>query len=120
MTSALAATVPEIPAVRTVMRARRCQFPAVEALVCVQIVVEPSLRVKVRSGPLEAGSELEPKASMVMTLPAASVPAGSVHPESRRVWGLLVDQTVTRDVFTCNGPVATQFVYVYVMGGESR
>ena len=53
-------------------------------------------------------------------MPAASAPAGSVHPESRSVRRPFVDQTVTRDVFTCNGPVASQLVYVYVMGGERR
>src|SRR3954451_9031527 len=64
MMAAEAATEPETPAVRTGMRARRCQLLAVDVLVCVQIVVEPSLRVKVRSGPLGPGSTLEPKASM--------------------------------------------------------
>ena len=112
--------MPDVPAERMVMRARRCQLLPVEALVCVQIVVEPSLRVKVRSGPLGPGSELEPKASMVMTLPAASAPAGRAHPESKSVCKPFVDQTVRRDMFTCNGPVASQLVYVYVVGGERR
>jgi hypothetical protein len=71
MMAADAATVPEVPAERTLMRARRCQLLEVEVFVCVQIVVDPSLRVKVRSAPLGPGSALEPKASMVMTFPAA-------------------------------------------------
>jgi hypothetical protein len=70
MMAAEAATVPDVPAERTVMMARRCQFAPVEVLVWVQRVVEPSFRVKVRSGagPLGPGSLLEPNASMVRWL----------------------------------------------------
>src|SRR4051812_1921723 len=43
MMAAEAATEPDMPAVRMVMRARRCQLLPVDDFVCVQIVVEPSL-----------------------------------------------------------------------------
>src|SRR5437899_3496360 len=99
----LAATDPDAPAERMEISARRCQFPPAAPLATVQIVVEPSFRVKVRLGKFEPGSTLEPKASTLIALRVASAPAGMVVVPSSKVSVPFVDQTVTCAALTCNG-----------------
>jgi len=83
----------------------------VEVLVPVQRVVEPSLSEKVRSGPFEAGSELEPKTSMVMVLPGARAPAAMVPgiEESLQAVGGPNDDARCVEM---EWAVASQFAYV--------
>src|SRR4051812_10052015 len=95
--------VPDAPAARTVISARKCQLPAVDPLLWVQSGVEPSLSVKVMSGPFGPGSLLEPKASMLIAVRVASVPAESVVVPSNNEVAPLVDQAITRAALTCNG-----------------
>src|SRR5438067_7928 len=95
MVASAAATEPELPAERTVTSAFRCQVPAAEDLVWVQIVVEPSFRVRVTLGALPPGSSMEPNASNVRTLRDWRTPLGNVAEESSNVPGLAVERTVT-------------------------
>src|ERR1041385_1766002 len=114
----LPTTDPDAPAERTVSSARKCQLAPVVALVWVQIVVEPSLRAKVMAGPFRPGSELEPKASMLMAARVAREPAERAVVPSNRLLAPLVDQAVTRPALTCNGAAALLFERVMLTAPE--
>src|SRR4051812_47995433 len=96
-------TVPEALLVRTVIWERRCQLALAGLWVWVAMTVEPSFSLKVVSGRLALGSEMEPNASMVMTLPAWSRPEPIVVVLETREDSPLVDQAVTRQLLTCSG-----------------
>jgi len=59
----------------------QCQLPPVEFFDWVEMVVAPSFSVNTMFGVFAAGSELEPKASMIIRLRATRTPEGKVVAE---------------------------------------
>ena len=70
------------------------------------MVVDPSFRVRETEGMFAAGSEIEPKASTMITRPGTSAALGMIVVPPSRVVAAFVDQAVTLAVLTRSGRAA--------------